>query len=157
MLFFKPFVIDYSKLCENRPFTEWVLVILGNSVFTACGKAGRQKTMDVLTCGKNQSEEASKPTCVVKGWRDCLCTCVRLWTRRSGNQNVCETPGRWWPAWGDTGRGAITDCATPIKASNGSACPSARLYWWRIRNLDKEKQTLAAPLSKQQRERRAGR
>lgn len=30
--------------------------------------------------------------------------------------------------------------------------PLPRLYWWRIRNLDKEKQTLAAPLSKQQRE-----
>lgn len=35
--------------------------------------------------------------------------------------------------------------------------PLPRLYWWRIRNLDKEKQTLAAPLSKQQREGSAGR
>lgn len=32
--------------------------------------------------------------------------------------------------------------------------PLPRLHRWRIRNLDKEKQTLAAPLSKQQREER---
>lgn len=173
MLFLGSFVVRCKKLTESPPLMKGGGCLFISWLRPFSGGAGIDGPWCTTTCALAYGK-AHQQSCWAdmrkhtRWWAVCARMCACVWGAIISSSVTREGGGGWREGQRDRSDNRLSD--SDKLSSNGSACRppvppplfrrhlfSGLFHWRRIRNLDKEKQTLAASLSKQQREGSRGR